>query len=319
MPHAFLISGAAGRLGTAMQRVLTERADAGASVRFMAPPKTEFDITSPHDVACHVRVFAEGLAQGERGVLVNAAAFTDVERAEDHPELAYRVNAEAPTVLARAAREAGLVFVHVSTDFVFDGTKVGPYLETDEPNPLSVYGASKLEGERAIAEAAPSAIIVRTGWLFGPGGADFPTKILAAARDHRELNVVDDEIGSPTYSIDLADGIVSLVMRGAQPGIYHLVGSGTVSRYDMALRILQLAGVDVAVSRAHAADFPTRALRPRNSALDTGKAQALGIALPDWRSALAKYIGECAAEPSPGASTCDALPKIDFDQRGRDE
>ena len=229
-------------------------------------------------------------------MFLNAAAFTDVERAEDEAEAAYRVNAEAPALLARAAREAGLTFVHVSTDFVFDGTKLGPYVETDEPNPLSVYGASKLAGEKAVLEEDSSAIIVRTAWVFGPGGVNFPTKLLAAARERGELKVVDDEIGSPTYTVDLAEGIVSLVMRGAQPGIYHLVGRGTVSRHDMALRILQLARLDVPVTRARSADFPSKAARPRNSALDTSKAESLGVSLPDWRNALARFMAEYAGD-----------------------
>lgn len=285
MPYAYLIAGASGMLGTALQRVLAER-----GVRFVAPPESAFDITSAADIAAQVGPFANALAGDEIGVLVNAAAYTNVERAEDEPELAYRVNAEAPGLLAAAARDASLAFVHVSTDFVFDGTKLGPYTETDEPNPVSVYGASKLAGEKAVLEAYPSALIVRTAWVFGPNGVNFPVKILANARERGELTVVDDEIGSPTYTVDLADGIVSLVARGALPGVYHLAGAGTVSRYDMALRILQIAGIDVPVARAHSADFPTKAARPRNSTLDCSKAAALGVVMPPWRDALQRFL-----------------------------
>lgn len=287
MPDAYLIAGAGGMLGTALQRMLAER-----DIRFVAPSEPEFDITSGALVGAQVRAFADGLASGERGVFVNAAAYTNVERAEEEPETAYRVNATAPGLLARGAHDAGIAFVHVSTDFVFDGAKLGPYVETDEPHPLSVYGVSKLAGERAVLSAEPAALIVRTAWAFGPNGANFPAKILAAARERGELSVVDDEIGSPTYTLDLAEGIVSLVSRGAAPGIYHLAGSGTVSRYDMALRIVQFAGIDVSVARAHSADFPSNAARPRNSTLDCSKAAALGVVMPDWRDGLKRYLRE---------------------------
>ena len=293
MPDAYLIAGAGGMLGTALRRVLAER-----GIRFVAPSESAFDITSGADVAAQVGAFASCLSSGERGVFVNAAAYTNVERAEDEPEIAYRVNAEAPGILARAARDVRLAFVHVSTDFVFDGTKFGPYVETDEPHSLSVYGASKLDGEKAVLEADPRAIIIRTAWAFGPNGVNFPVKVLAAARERGELTVVDDEIGSPTYTVDLAEGIVSLVSRGAAPGIYHLAGSGTVSRYDMAVRILSLAGIDVPIMRAHSADFPTKAARPRNSTLDCSKAAALGVVMPSWRDALRRFladIGELSA------------------------
>lgn len=287
MPHAYLISGARGMLGSALRGVLTER-----GIRFVAPPKSEFDITSAEAATAQVGAFVDGLATGEQGVFVNAAAYTNVEQAEDEPEIAHRVNAEAPGLLAGTANRAGIAFVHVSTDFVFDGTKLGPYAETDEPHPVSVYGASKLAGERAVLSADPAALIVRTAWAFGPNGVNFPVKILAAARERGELSVVDDEIGSPTYTIDLAEGVVSLVSRGAAPGIYHLTGSGTVSRYDMALRILQIAGMDVPVTRAHSADFPSKAARPRNSTLDCSKAAALGVTMPDWRDALRRFLAE---------------------------
>ena len=155
--RAYLIAGASGMLGTALQRVLTERGD-----RFMAPAESDFDITDEKAVALCVADFLEALRPGERGVLVNAAAYTNVERAEDDEATAYRVNELGARLLAEAARRTGLAFAHVSTDFVFDGTKVGAYAETDAANPLSVYGASKLAGEVAVLEADPRALIVRT-------------------------------------------------------------------------------------------------------------------------------------------------------------
>lgn len=282
----YLIAGAGGMLGTALQRVLAAR---GAD--FVAPREAEFDITDEVAVAGVTRGFAETLGEGEAGVLVNAAAFTNVERAEDDEELAYRVNETGARLLASAARAAGLGFVHVSTDFVFDGAKTGPYVETDSPNPLSVYGASKLAGERAVFDADPNALIVRTAWVFGAGDANFPTKILDLARRESRLSVVRDEVGSPTYTIDLANGVVDLVEVGAS-GVYHLTGGGSCSRFELAREVLTLAGLDVAIEPTTASAFPSKAARPANSVLDCGKAAALGVVMPDWHDALGRFMAE---------------------------
>lgn len=292
-PARFLIAGASGMLGTALRRVLADR---GAS--FVAPPESEFDITSADVVERIAGGFAAGLGEGQRGVLVNAAAYTNVERAEDEPERAYLVNETGARLLAEAAARRGLGFVHVSTDFVFDGTKAGPYVETDAPNPVSTYGASKLAGELAVMAAAPDALIVRTAWVFGPGGAgaNFPLKVLARASAGEHLQVVTDEVGSPTYTFDLARGALDLVATGAS-GLFHLTGSGSCSRFDLAVEVLHLAGrYDVPVQPALSADFQSKAKRPKNSVLDCSKAAALGITMPDWRDALARFVTETRFE-----------------------
>ena len=283
---AYLIAGAGGMLGTALQRVV-----AAGGATLCAPPAADFDITDPVAVRHRVVEFAEKLAPDERGVLVNAAAYTNVERAEDEPGRAYLVNEHGPALLARAARAAGLGFAHVSTDFVFDGRKEGPYSETDEPNPLSVYGATKLAGEIAVTAEYPEALIVRTAWLFGRGGANFPAKILEAASTHPSVRVVTDEIGSPTYALDLASGITGLVMHGAS-GLFHLTGSGWCTRYELAEETLLLAEIDTSIEPVTSGTFPTRAMRPRNSVLDCAKAARLGVVLPEWRDALARYVRE---------------------------
>ena len=169
-------------LGTALQRVLAER---GAA--FVAPGEGAFDITDPVAVGHRLSDFAAGSRRDQRGVVLNAAAYTNVDGAEEHDELAYLVNSHGPALLARGARERGLGFVHVSTDFVFDGRKPGAYVETDDTNPLSVYGASKLAGELAVELEYPEALIVRTAWVFGPGGVNFPSKIVSAARSRPAL------------------------------------------------------------------------------------------------------------------------------------
>lgn len=276
-------------LGTALQRAA---ASSGATLR--APSESDFDICDARAVGDRVAEFAEQLGQGQRGLLVNAAAYTNVEAAEDEPERAYLVNERGPRLLARAAHGAGLGFIHVSTDFVFDGRKVGPYLESDPPNPLSVYGASKLAGEVAVLAAYPEALIVRTAWVFGACGANFPAKILEAARARPVLQVVTDEIGSPTYTLDLAAGILALSNAGAC-GVYHLTGSGTCTRFELAEETLRLAGLTTPIERVTSATYPTKAPRPANSVLDCSRAASLGVVLPDWRDALDRFVREVGA------------------------
>jgi len=277
-----LIAGAGGMLGHALQVVCGQRERS-----FFAPVESEFDITSVADVSRVVAAFA---ALHPDGVLVNAAAYTNVERAEDDPDKAFLVNRTGARLLAAAAARGGLPFIHVSTDFVFDGTKKGAYTEEDEPNPLSVYGVSKLAGERVVLSANPTALIVRTAWVFGPYGVNFPTKILANARGSIAITVVNDEVGSPTYTLDLAAGILDLLDARAR-GIFHLVGSGTCTRDEMAREILRLAGLgSVEVLPVPASTFPSKAARPANSVLDCSKAAALGVTMPDWRDALARFV-----------------------------
>jgi dTDP-4-dehydrorhamnose reductase len=306
-----LVVGAGGMLGTALQRVAAERGLAGR-----AYTEAELDITDEASVRSALAGFAIRLNRaGVHGAVVNAAAYTDVDAAEDDAERACLVNGVAPGRLAAAARDEGLTFVHVSTDFVFDGEKEGPYAEDDSPHPISIYGASKLAGECAVAAAYPQALVVRTAWAYGSHGANFPAKILAAARRAIEtgvsaaaagattrgptLRVVTDQVGSPTYTIDLAGGLLDLLAAGAM-GLYHLTGGGRCSRYELALETLRIAGVrvpeDLAVEPMASDAFPTRAGRPANSTLDCGRAAALGVRLPAWQDGLARYVAE-----SPGA------------------
>ncbi len=280
-----LIAGANGMLGTALQRVLGERHS-----DFAAPPKNEFDISDESHVRAAVQSFAT--AGGE--LLVNAAAYTNVEAAEDDSERAYLVNETGARLLAEAARDAGLGFVHVSTDFVFDGSKVGAYVESDTVDPLSVYGKSKLAGEIAVSTAYPEALIVRTAWVFGPGGVNFPSKILDLAAARPSLSVVTDEVGSPTYTIDLAEGILDLVDAGVS-GITHLAGAGVCSRFELAAEVLRLAGVQCELVPVTAGAFPSKAARPANSQLDCTRASTFGVVMPEWRDALGRFLGDRAA------------------------
>lgn len=292
MGYAWMVLGSGGMLGSALQSVLAEGGE-----RVVAWARADLDIADPEACGHALAEFAGALDGDEVGVVVNAAAYTDVERAEEEVEVAFAVNAYAPTRLAGQAKAAGLRFAHVSTDFVFDGQKAGPYREDDETDPLSVYGASKLAGERGVAEAFPESLLVRTAWVFGPGGANFPGKVIALARERGELSVVTDEIGSPTYTIDLATGILALAREGAH-GLYHLAGSGSCSRFELAEVTLQLAGVQARLRPVGSASFPTKAARPSNSVLDCSKAEALGVRMPSWQDALGRYIVDCGDRES---------------------
>jgi len=285
-----LVAGSGGMLGTALKRV-GQRLDIGV----VAPSEAEFDITDERQVRLVVGRFA--LEGG--GPLINAAAYTNVEAAEDDPERAYEVNEDGARILARAARENQMPYVQVSTDFVFDGTKDGPYVEEDVANPVSVYGASKLAGELAVYDEYPMSLIVRTAWVFGPNGANFPVKILESAQKRPELKVVTDEIGSPTYTVDLAFGILGLVGAGAA-GVYHLAGWGSCSRYELAVETLRLAGIDAKVEGVTHDVFPMKAKRPLNSVLDCSKAEDLGVTMPTWQKSLARFIQMRAQELGAG-------------------
>ncbi len=289
MTIRYLIAGSSGMLGTALQRAISDRGET-----CVAPPEAEFDITNDKAASRVVRDFA---ASGEGGVLINAAAFTDVERAEDEPDVAYRVNETGARILATAARDNDLRFAHVSTDFVFDGTKGQPYVETDETHPLNSYGTSKLAGEIAVARTFPKALIARTAWVYGPPGPNFPIKILERARTADKLQVVDTEVGCPTCTRDLAVGILRLLEVGAE-GLYHLTGQGSCSRYQMALKTVEFAGLHVPISPVDGSQFQMKAARPTDGRLDCGKAQLLGVELPPWESSLRDYVTELVTSSS---------------------
>lgn len=278
MKPTFLITGATGMLGTAVAALLGESC--------VALGQDELDITDTAGIAAVLDRFRPD-------VILNCAAATDVDLCETDHDYADAANMLGPANLARAARAAGKGLVHVSTDFVFDGKKKGPYREEDAPRPLNYYGSSKLEGEREVMRLCPQALVVRTSWSFGPGSANFPAKVLGWAREGRALLAADDQFGSPTYTPHLARGIMGLLRANAS-GLFHLAGVGTASRFQLAQATLRAAGLEVEVKRGRAADFPAPAARPLNSALDCSRAASLGVALPPWREGLRAYLDESA-------------------------
>jgi dTDP-4-dehydrorhamnose reductase len=235
-------------------------------------------------------------------VIVNAAAYTAVDKAESEQDAAFAVNATAPRVLAEEAKRSGALLVHFSTDYVFDGAKATPYVEEDPTNPLNVYGASKLAGERAIAAAGCRHLILRTSWVYGPRGANFMLSMLRLARERPQLRVVDDQVGAPTSSRAIADATAAVLVRAmASPGLeglYHLTASGETSWCGFARAILARAGIEIPVVPIPTEQYPTPARRPRNSRLDCARLRAaFGVTLAPWQESLAEAMREHARLP----------------------
>jgi len=227
--------------------------------------------------------------------IVNAVAYTQVDKAEDEQEDAYRLNAALPALLGVLAEERGLRLAHFSTDFVFDGAKGAPYLPTDAANPLSIYGASKLAGEEALLSMdIPGLLILRTAWLFGPGKMNFVERILQLAAERQELSVVNDQFGSPTCTTDLAAITVALLKNGAT-GVLNAANSGPASWFELAAEAVKLAGLPCLVKPIPSSGYPTRAKRPPYSVLDlTETARLAGFTPRPWREALAEYVSGLA-------------------------
>jgi dTDP-4-dehydrorhamnose reductase len=237
---------------------------------------------------------AEALVPHRPEVVVNCAAFVRVDECEDRPEKAFRVNALGALHVARASAQVGARCVYISTDYVFDGIKPEPYTEEDAPNPINVYGTSKLAGEYLVRQTCPDALIVRLASLYGGQGArgkgtNFVLTILDRARRGETLRVVNDIRMSPTYAPDAAAAIVGLIERGTT-GVVHVVNDGSCTWYELARRALALAGLEVPVDPVPHTAYPMRARRPVNSALSTARLRALGLASRSWEDALAEYV-----------------------------
>ncbi len=269
-----LIVGANGMLGRDLMQIL------GGDVRGV--DIDEIDITSIESVK-------RTLLTLKPRVIINSAAYTDVDGCESNRELAMRVNGEAVGNLARIAGEIGAKLVQISTDYVFDGGKGSPYLEDDTPSPLSVYGASKLAGERN-ARLLPDALIVRTQWLYGVHGKNFVETMLRLSLEKEELAVVDDQIGSPTWTVDLARAIRALLEKGCS-GTYHAANSGYCSWYEFAKTIFAESGVKIRVKPQTTQELNRPAPRPLYSTLDCGKlARDAGFRAESWQEALRNYL-----------------------------
>jgi dTDP-4-dehydrorhamnose reductase len=272
-----LVSGAAGMLGS---DVVLAAGNAGHDV--VGFGHTELDVTDA--AAVESKLDAEG-----PDVVVNCAAWTDVDGAEGAEERAMAVNGAGAGNLAAAAAAVEAIVVYVSSDYVFDGAKGAPYVESDQPAPLSAYGRTKLAGEEATAAANPRHFVVRSSWLFGIGGGNFVETMLRLAADHGEVLVVRDQVGSPTYTWHLAHSIVRLV-EGLEYGIHHMAAAGACSWYEFAREIFEQARVDCKVLSGTTDMLGRPAPRPPYSALASQREHAIG--LPPWQDGLAGYLGQ---------------------------
>lgn len=270
-------------LGTDVVKQLQRR-----NLPHQAFDRASFDLISPD--SCR-----QALQQCRPAVVINCAAYTDVNRAESEEEQAMAINAIGAGNLAAACAEVGAACIYVSTDYVFDGKKPEPYLPSDPTNPVNAYGRSKLAGEIAVAAALPPTAwaIARTSWLYGASGPNFVKTMLRLARDGKDLKIIHDQVGAPTYTVDLAPALVELAVRRVH-GIVHVTGSGACSWFEFAEEIFSKAGVQPpSLVPCGTAEFPTPAKRPANSRLSPDSLIKAGIQpLPHWADALHRYLQE---------------------------
>ncbi len=295
-----LVIGGSGQVGRALVSSAPE------TIAILAPSRAECDLTQPATIA--------RMLEGRPDLIVNAAAFTSVDAAEDDPDAAFAANRDGPAALAQLCRAHAIPLLHLSTDYVFDGTKQGPYVESDVPCPLNVYGRSKLEGENAVRHAQPDHVILRTSWVFAPYGANFVRAILARANRGEALRVVADQRGCPTPASAVAGAIFRIAQRigaaGAVPwGTYHFAGREAVSWFEFARTILNAARPalpDVPVEAIASDEYHVRARRPQNSVLDCGLiARTFGIATETWADELAAAV----AGLLPNIRRCRTTPR----------
>src|SRR5690606_31190039 len=260
-----LVTGGGGQLG----QTLAHLSGNYPQFSFYFADSDKADITQKHRLAT---VFE----QLKPDVVINAAAYTAVDEAESEPEKSDLINHIGARNLAEVCAEFGSGLIHISTDFVFDGQKNSPYTEQDDPNPQSVYGKTKLDGERAVLSALPEAVVIRTSWVYSAFGHNFMKTMLRIAKDRDELSVVNDQTGTPTHAVDLAKALLVIAEAIGQDkkdygGIYHVSNQGACSWYDFALRIFELQKISIKVNAIPTSEFPTPAKRPSYSVLDKGK------------------------------------------------
>lgn len=291
MPR-ILVLGAQGQLGIELQKAFQGAGDV------VALGRERCDLANPDSIR-------KAMAEVSPAIVLNAAAYTAVDRAESEPELAMRVNGEGPRVLAEEARRLEALLVHYSTDYVFDGSKQGPWVEDDPVNPLNEYGRTKLAGERKIADVGGSYLIFRTSWVYSPHGNNFLKTMLRLGREREQLRVVNDQIGAPTTAAALARATRTVIDAGFQDGdagVYHMICAGETSWCGFAQEIFRCARVPEnknwpAVTGIPDTEYPTPAKRPKNSVLSNAKLLArFGVELPPWEHSLSETLAEMGAD-----------------------
>ena len=278
-----LITGCNGQLGNEMQQLQAQH----TQHTFYNTDVNELDITDRQAVE---RFVAENQIDG----IVNCAAYTAVDKAEEQPELCAKLNTEAPAYLAAAVEKRGGWMIQISTDYVFNGTNHTPYTETDTPCPDSVYGATKLAGELEVQKGCSRTMVIRTAWLYSTFGANFVKTMLRLGSERQQLGVIFDQIGTPTYARDLAEVIFTAIEKGVKPGVYHFSNEGVTSWYDFTKAIHRIAGITTCQVRPlHTSEYPTPAARPHYSVLDKTKIkQTYNLEIPYWEESLEECIDQ---------------------------
>ncbi len=272
-----LLIGAKGMLGTDLMREF--EADSNYSV--VGTDISDFDITKENQVRDFIK-------KNKPDYVINAAAYTDVDKCEEDKDICNKVNGQALQYIAKACRDENAILVHISTDYVFDGLKAEGYKEEDRIDPVNQYGASKALGEKMVRENMEKHYIVRISWLFGKNGKNFVETMLNLAKDHKELKVVNDQHGKPTYTVDLAKALKILIETKPAYGVYHLPNEGQTTWYDFAMEIFKNVGKDINVNPCTSEEFPRPAKRPQYSILINSKLPKLR----SWREALKEYLSK---------------------------
>lgn len=274
-----LVTGGTGQVGTALQQLGPR-----FGVEIVAPGRDALDLASPQSIETI-------MGSRDWSTVINCAAYTAVDKAESEPDAAFAVNAVAPELLALATAARGVRLLHVSTDYVFDGTKPSVYTEDDPVAPLGAYGASKEAGERGVRAAKSDHVILRTAWVVSPWGHNFVKTMLRLGAERKQLRVVDDQRGCPTSATDIAEALLTIATEGGPAGTYHFVNAGEASWCALARFVFDRAGMDVDVEAIATADYPTPAKRPANSRLSTEKLQrTFGIRPRPWQDAVGEVV-----------------------------
>jgi dTDP-4-dehydrorhamnose reductase len=274
---SILVTGAGGQLGNELKAIAASYPD----YKFLFVSRQQL----PIDDFDAVTLFFKG---NNIAYCINCAAYTAVDKAESEKEIAFRINTDAVANLANICRQRAIQFIHISTDYVFDGSATHPYKETDHTNPMGVYGASKCKGEELALQNNPSAIIVRTSWLYSSFGGNFVKTMLRLMKERQSINVVDDQYGCPTYAADLAAAIMQLIASGVnKPGIYNYSNEGITNWYGFAVAIKETTNSSCIINPIPTTQYPTPAKRPAYSVLDTKKIrETFRISIPEWKISL---------------------------------
>lgn len=283
MKQKIIVTGANGQVGQCLQMATRDKPE----YEWIFCTSVELDITSEQSIT-------DAFSGNAPAVVINLAAYTAVDKAEDEAEKAFLINSLGVKLLSQACHNAGTILIHVSTDYVFDGKKTTPYFETDPTDPLTIYGQSKLGGELEILQHCPNSVIIRTSWVYSEFGNNFVKTMLKLGSERESLTVVTDQIGNPTSAHDLAQILVTFAKKAVEKtvdfGMYHYSNTGGISWFDFAAEIMTQANLPCLILPTTSDVYVQKAPRPRYSVLDTTKAEAIGVEIKEWKTSLARII-----------------------------